>query len=576
MFEVEKDIRERIFLIKQRFEIENGKIVASKNQFYKRETEGFMDYANSLDVTKFVFANLDYDKMLKVYKKRVKTAASLIRAISKNHQEEIINTLEYMRIMTTYDYVASANDHSDKNIINIAENLEGSGLNAAITGRGNCQSQASYCRDILNELGIEARVLELGHKNVDSHADVLIANKIVVDPTNYVGTIESIAGGHLYEKYNLEQYNPLRSIDQKDFSSICKKMQVALIEYLGISNISELLNLKSYDKTTRQFMIWVLIGKMLTHANKPINSYTINLKGHEIEITRLVELFYIENGISYKRSGHIPGKFEGETYDILETILDSEKVKIVPRQNISAVENKKAAINPFAYTQDMQSTKTYKEKYKVARDYIVNNYFKVEDLLKRTPLKNDSEKTVVKENENISILEFLNPEILWDYAFGYKKLPNTRSINELSREFYVAARDFAILCSNSVSGKATSTPSKRELDYDYIKIYNAMGKAILKYLEMLRGRQSTAIKLSEVLNYAKQINQDDPELIENLDICFNPNSSKNFGQVGVRVYDEEKTREIIKKYIVTLFKCIEIYGFDKVNSTISQTRNLNK
>ncbi len=568
MFEVDKDIRERIFLIKQRFEIENGRIVGSKNQFYKRESEEFMDYANSLDTTRFVYANLDYDKLRDAYKKRIKTIASLIRAISKNHQEEILNTLEYVRLMVTYDYVAASSNESDTNILNIAENLEGSGLNSAFLGRGNCMSQSSFTRDILNELGLEARILELGGKDIDSHADVLIAEKIVIDPTNYIGTIDSIAGGHLYEKYNLEQYNPLRNINAAVFQDTIKKMQIALIEYLGISKISETLNLTNFDNTKKQFMIWVLIGKMLTHTNKPINSYTINLKGQEIEITRLVELFYLANNIPYRRNGTIKGKFEKETYDILETTIQGERIKIVPRQNISAVKNDKAAINPFAYTLDLQKTITYKEEYKEARDYVINNYSKIEDLLKGVkPLP----KEEIKE-ETLNILEFLNPEVLWDYAFGYKKLPNTRTINNLAREFYVAAKDYAILCSNPMSAKATPTPSKREIDDDYILVYKTMGNAILKYLEMLKDKKSVSIKLSDILNYAKMINQNDPDLVDNLDRCFNPMASKNWSQVGERAYDDNKTREIIKKYIVTLYKCIEDYGLDKVTN-IYQVKN---
>ena len=432
-------------------------------------------------------------------------------------------------------------------------------------GRGNCETQASFCRDIFQELGIESRVLELGGKDLDSHADVLIAEKIVVDPTNYVGTIDSIAGGHLYERYNLDQYNPLRNINEKVFQDTIKKMQIALIEFLGISKISEELNLEGFDKTKRQFMIWVLVGKMLTHTNKPINSYTVNLKGCEIEITRLVELFYIANNIPYRRTGVVPGKFEKETYDVFETTLENERVKIVPRQNIGAVANAKASINPFSYTLDLKQTKTYREKYKVARDYIINNYSKVEELLKQEKeIQIPTKKVEVPNQENLELIEFLRPEILWDYAFGYQKLPNTRTINNLSREFFVAAKDFAILCSNPMSSKATPTPSRREIDDDYILVYNAMGSAILKYLEMLKNRKSVAIKLSDMLNYAKMINQDNPDLIDNLDRCFNPMASKNWAQIGDRTYSDEKTREIIKKYIVTMFKCIELYGIDKV------------
>ena len=117
-----------------------------------------------------------------------------------------------------------------------------------------------------------------------------------------------------------------------------------------------------------------------------------------------------------------------------------------------------------------------------------------------------------------------------------------------------------------MSAKETSTPSKREVDDDYILVYKAMGSAILKYLEMLRDRQSVSIKLSDILNYAKMINQDNPDLVDNLDSCFNPLASKNWSQIGARTYDDAKTREIIKKYIVTLYKCIEDYGLDKVNN----------
>ena len=368
-----KDIKEHIFMIKNRYQIIN-------NQIKCKETyDGWINYANSNQDTRLIFSTNDFNLLLSEYESRLNMAVDIINQCANDDLEKMLCTLEFMRLMVTYEFICVDDVVKDENNKNGKHTFAGSGLNAAITGRGICQSQASYCRDILNKLGIEARFLPLYSKQGESHADVLIEETGVIDPTNYDGTIKSISGGSLYKTFNLDKYNDFTFINQ-NFLQKCKNaVQNELIKYLEIDKISDILGLNSKSNDEKQFIIWGLIAKNIVFMDKAINSYTVKLNGCYIEISNLLELFYKANNIPLKRNGYIQGKFEQESYPSFETIINNEKVTIVPRLNIFMGSNKKGTVSPFAYFDNNSKIRTYGPEIVKAKEYLDHNYYKIED-----------------------------------------------------------------------------------------------------------------------------------------------------------------------------------------------------
>ncbi len=362
----ERDIREHIFMIGESFVIENGHLVGIKPKYNFEYREDWLNYANATLENRQVFSATDYDETVMLYQNAVEKASDLISSCAHDDLEKVICTMEYMRLMVTYEFVCEVGEENRDELPNHAHTFSGSGLNAAIMGRGICQSQAAFCRDVLNNLGIDAR--KLGLTTID-HADVLVEEQGVLDPTNYVGTIDSLAGGHLFKKARLENYSDFSWIDQTVFNNATNRMQQALIRYLEVDTISEQLGLSTLNITEKQFVIWCFLAKHIALYDKPENSYTIGLRNHEIEITNLLELFYKANYIPINRSKHTNGRFRHETYDIFETTLEGNTMMIVPRISIKEGEDMHGQITPIAYYPNFKSYKIYKDEVLKAKAY---------------------------------------------------------------------------------------------------------------------------------------------------------------------------------------------------------------
>jgi len=66
----------------------------------------------------------------------------------------------------------------------------------------------------------------------------------------------------------------------------------------------------------------------------------------------------------------------------------------------------------------------------------------------------------------MNILNFFHAEFLWPYVTGEKDIPR----NDSYTAYYRAARDFGKLSALTSLQKATSNPSCRPIDYDFIDI----------------------------------------------------------------------------------------------------------
>lgn len=389
---IKENIKSHVFMIKDSFNIESNKIISVKSK-YAWEYDGFESYANSNNQTRSIFACTDESLLIKIYKEKIKYACDLINLVANNDMEKLICTMEFMRLMVTYEFICTPGDENNEIIKNSSHTFSGSGLNAAITGRGICQSQASFCRDILNELGIDARFYPL-YGSIGSHADVLVENQGILDPTNYSGSINTLAGGHLFKEYGLEgKFSDFNFLDKSVFEDCKSRFQKELIKSLGIDKLSELLEFNKFNQDDKQFAIWYLITKNIEILDLSINSTTVNVTGNSIEISNLLELFYIANNIPFERVGTVKGKFEHEYYSVYKTVIKDKKVKIIPRFIMGIKPDKTRGLTPISYDESLSNYEVYTDDFIRVKQVIdgygidLNNIFQsVDDSSKLTEI----------------------------------------------------------------------------------------------------------------------------------------------------------------------------------------------
>lgn len=389
---IEEDIKSHVFMIKDSFNIEDNKIISVKSK-YAWVYAGFESYANSNNQTRSIFACTDENQLMEIYKEKIKYVCDLINSVANDDMEKLICAMEFMRLMVTYEFICAPGNENNETIKNSSHTFSGSGLNAAITGRGICQSQASFCRDILNELGIDARFYPLYGSNGD-HADVLVENQGILDPTNYIGSINTLAGGHLFKEYGLEgKFSDFTFLDKSIFENCKSRFQKELIKSLGIDKISELLGFDKLNQDDKQFAIWYLITKNIEILDLPINSTTIKVADNSIEISNLLELFYTANNIPFKRDGTVKGKFEHEYYPVYKTVIKDKNVKIIPRIIMGIKPDKTRGITPISYDESLSNYEVYTDDFIRVKQVIdgygidLNNIFQsVDDSSKLTEL----------------------------------------------------------------------------------------------------------------------------------------------------------------------------------------------
>ena len=170
-------------------------------------------------------------------------------------------------------------------------------------------------------------------------------------------------------------------------------------------------------------------------------------------------------------------------------------------------------------------------------------------------------------NQSIDLLSFLNPENLWNYALGYVKIPSDIS----NRELYKKGRDFAKICAIPILDKATSNPSHREIDDDYIEIYKFITDRVLSYLESTRDRNGQSnVVWNELLEYIFKNNENNinSKIEMYLKTIFSPSTElKVFNQFSNELRINSVYNKL-KDYIEILDYLVEVYDFDKIRNSI--------
>lgn len=160
------------------------------------------------------------------------------------------------------------------------------------------------------------------------------------------------------------------------------------------------------------------------------------------------------------------------------------------------------------------------------------------------------------KEETTFYLEFLKAKNLWDYALGYEIIPKSNKIFQVfPREMFKSARDFGKICTFPFLDYATSTPDCRDLDDDFIKVYNSMVYAIIESIKNLSENQ-TKLSLSNIVLIAKTYSNN--EKIKSLiDQIFTPGYSKPFNNEAKILNNENEVREIVKNFTKSLLKVTE-------------------
>lgn len=158
------------------------------------------------------------------------------------------------------------------------------------------------------------------------------------------------------------------------------------------------------------------------------------------------------------------------------------------------------------------------------------------------------------------MLNFYNAESLWPYVTGEKDIPRNAYT-----DYYRAARDFGRLCAIISLQKATSNPSSRPIDYEFVDIYNGITKAILATLEM--GQNDLSMKNLRILSeYIGPTFTDQQSYEQGLDVVLNGNIDGVYVS-DPSIIDEKNRYKIIGSFGGCLQNFINTYG-------ISETRTI--
>lgn len=299
--------------------------------------EEYQDYLNVKDGRADYFET-DNSELLKEYEEKVKSISSQIKSSSKTEEEQILTTMEYLRLNGRYENILMGEK------FNIGTSLSQSAIPYAKGGEGVCASQAEYLKDILNEMGIstETETCFSGEANDNimrsQKSNHLITRvrtsdgkSYVLDPTSYEGTSKTLA---YTDKYT---FSPASNMRKK-------------IDY-NLHNQGE-------DSST-------------------INSELSNLSETERKKTALSAKLYPETLLDWK----IKTPFGSKTLKEMQyqTLTPTEEEIDVARKKASTIVNKELGIDEISSSLNISEAATDKDKQSIIMGYIESNLLPMED-----------------------------------------------------------------------------------------------------------------------------------------------------------------------------------------------------
>lgn len=178
----------------------------------------------------------------------------------------------------------------------------------------------------------------------------------------------------------------------------------------------------------------------------------------------------------------------------------------------------------------------------------------------------------------MDLLDFYRAEVLWPYVTGEKDIPRKDDYTE----YYRAARDFGRLCALTSLQKASSNPSHRDIDDEFVDIYNGITKAILVTIEMGQNEKTEKVRASMsnlkiLADYIGPTSTDVQDYKQGLDVVLS-GDIRNVYVADTRVVEEEYRKQVVGYFSKCLLVFCDQYGIDVtrgITNSSSQHRKSN-
>ena len=300
----------------------------------KKELERFGYYLNNdipiesvQKVRSFILSN---DHLMKLYGKKsaeelmikyLKAVDRLVVDLAAKHEYQFLaNILEYFRFMCMRENIEGAIPG-----IEFFENLSDSKFSSLLLGKASAEGQVAAAIDLLSNR-FKTSMFTVGYAPIEetnntnrSYACLALTEptgKHYVDVFRYAGKMEANKG--LVAKNYVDEIYPL-VLDDRSLREAKKRVSKYLIKNLKIQKILDSLELEGLsEKEMNDKFIEYIKSHQDDYEDIEVNANTIVVNGQLIEVSRLLELFYIASKIRYRV---IDNKKENSTFEV---ILDNE------------------------------------------------------------------------------------------------------------------------------------------------------------------------------------------------------------------------------------------------------------
>lgn len=244
----------------------------------------------------------------------------IIELAAKNDYQFLANILEYFRFMCMRENIEGAIPG-----IEFFENLSDSKFSCLLLGKASAEGQVAAAIDLVKNR-FNASMCTVGYAPIEetnntnrSYACLTLAEqtgKHYVDVFRYAGKME--ANKELVTKNYVDDIYPL-VLDDRALREAKKRVSKYLIKKLKINKILNSLDLEGLsEKEMNDVFIEYIKRYQEDYDGVSVNANTIVVNGELLEVSRLLELFYIASKIRYRV---IDNKKENSTFEV---ILDNE------------------------------------------------------------------------------------------------------------------------------------------------------------------------------------------------------------------------------------------------------------
>lgn len=333
------------------------------------------------------FFNIDQvEELQNLYLQEVTDIANIFGSSNFSSKEKVLNFLEYIRANVLYDNINSRaflfSDYSAR--------ISQSGASAALLGKGVCSSQAKFLRDLLIMSGEDAYAKDVsflrdgpvtGQHTVTFAKLSDVDSKILLDPTWYNGTLDSVSKSFVspsLEIYDREELGTL-DITLDDIFKARDFVSDFLIEKYGIKQASEELKIQDADSLEKQIRMLVFMEKHLVNPSTLLTYRNMALGERELSQNVALELFYKANNIPFKLD--CSGEKSLTTYT---TNIDGKMTSIAPLLSFSQDSmDENRLTDKFHYIKDSNGEEQYlwalDEQYKARYEQAIDNARQIRD-----------------------------------------------------------------------------------------------------------------------------------------------------------------------------------------------------